>query len=141
DSLELNPIPIPVELFAGVTTTVEVVPAFVAPEGRVIPADGATALTLGFALKLRAPLLPATCAVGPVQASLSAGPRGDPEGVPYDQATGEAGLAGGFTESLVVTGCGFVTGVLNSVLGLPVAIADIRVELGVRFAPALTGSV
>ena len=140
-SLELDPIPIPVELFAGVTTTVEVVPAFVAPEGQVIPANGATALSLGFALKLRAPLLPASCAVGPVQASLSAGPGGDPEGVAYDQGTGEAGLVGGFTESLAVTGCGLFTGVLNSVLGLPVDIADNRVELGVRFAPVLTGSV
>lgn len=141
DSLELDPIPIPVELFPGVETTVEVIPAFVAPEGHVIPANGAVALDLGFALKLRAPLLPASCAVGPVQASTSAGPGGDPTGTPYSPVTGEARVVGGFTEQLAVTGCGFFTGTLNSVLGLPVDIAENRVELGLRFAPVLTGTI
>ncbi len=141
DSLELDPIPIPVELFPGVQTTVEVVPAFVAPEGHVIPANGAVALSLGFALKLRAPLLPSSCAVGPVQATTSAGPGGDPAGTPYDQLTGTAVVVGGFTESLAVTGCGLFTSVLNSVLGLPVDIAENRVELHLRFDPVLTGVV
>ena len=140
ESIDLATIPVPVELFPGVQTTLEVVPSFVAPSGTVIPATGAIDLELGLALKLRAPLLPSTCAVGPVRARLSAGPGGDPTGVAYDQLTGTATLAGGFTEQLAITGCGFFTGTLNALFGLPQPIAENSIVLGIRLDPTLTGN-
>lgn len=139
-SIDLATIPIPVELFPGVETTVEVVPSFVAPSGRVIPATGEVDLELGLALKLRAPLLPSTCAVGPVRAGLAAGPGADPTSVGYDQLTGTATLAGGFTEELAITGCGLFTGTLNALFGLPQPIAENTIVLGIRLDPTLTGT-
>jgi hypothetical protein len=141
DSLELDPIPIELELIAGVPVTIELVPAFVAPQGAVVPANGAVNLGFGLAVKLRNPLLPSSCALGPVQTAVSAGPGGDPTGVAYDQLTGEATLVGGFTEQLAITGCGFFTGTLNSLLGLPLPIGENSVTFEVRFDPTLTGTV
>ena len=106
-----------------------------------MPASGAVGLGLGLAIKLRNPLLPASCALGPVRTEVSAGPGGDPAGVPYDQLTGEATLVGGITEELAITGCGFFTGTLNTLLGLPLPIGANSVTLAVRFDPKLTGTV
>lgn len=140
DSLELAAIPIPVELFPGVETTVEIVPTFTAPSGTVVPVNGTFDLDLGLAFKLRAPLLPSSCALGPVEASLAAGPSVPAPAVAYDQLTGTAVLTGGFTNQLAITGCSFFTGALNDLFGLPVAIVDNAVELGVRLDPILTGT-
>jgi hypothetical protein len=141
DSMEIDAIEIPVELFEGVETTVGVVPRFVAPSGMVIPANGAMDLGFGLALGLENPLLPASCAIGPVQAALSAGPGGSPDGVAYDQLSGTAVLHGGFTEELAVTGCGLFTGVLNTVFGFPVPIAENELAFSVQLDPVLTGTV
>lgn len=141
DSLEVDPIEIPVELFEGVETTVGVAPRFVAPSGTVIPANGAMDLGFGLALGLENPLLPSSCAIGPVQAVLSAGPGGSAEGVAYDQLTGTAVLHGAFTEELAVSGCGLFTGVLNALFGFPVPIAENELAFSVQLDPVLTGSV
>jgi Tol biopolymer transport system component len=141
ESLELDPIPIDVELIAGVTTTIELVPSFVAPAGSVVPANGAVNFSGGLAIKLRNPLLGRNCALGPVQIEASAGPGGDPTGTPYDQLTGQATLKGGFTSELAITGCGFFTSTLNSLLGLPLPIGDNAVTLELQFDPILTGTV
>ncbi len=138
--VELDPIDIPVELIPGVETTVQVVPAFVAPAGQVVPVDGRMGLGFGLALRLRHALLPSACALGPVQASVSAGPGGDPAGVAYEQTTGTATLAGGFSEELALTGCGFFTSALNAAIGLPLPIADNALSLAVRLDPVLTGT-
>lgn len=138
--VELDPIDIPVELIPGVETTIQVVPAFVAPAGQVVPVDGRMELGFGLALRLRHALLPSACALGPVQASVSAGPGGDPAGVAYEQATGTATLAGGFSEELALTGCGFFTSALNAAIGLPLPIADNALSLAVRLDPVLTGT-
>ena len=61
-----------------------------APAGQVVPVDGRMGLGFGLALRLRHALLPSACALGPVQASVSAGPGGDPAGVAYEQTTGTA---------------------------------------------------
>jgi hypothetical protein len=141
ESLELDPIPFEVELIAGITTTIELVPSFVAPAGAVIPANGAVNFSGGLAIKLRNPLLGSNCALGPVQIEASAGPGGDPTGTPYDQLTGQATLKGGFTSELAITGCGFFTSTLNSLLGLPLPIGDNAVTLELQFDPILTGTV
>jgi len=141
ESIALDPIPIELELFAGVPVTIELVPAFVAPQGSVIPASGAVDLGFGLAVKLRNPLLPSACALGPVQADLSAGPGGDPLGTAYDRLSGTASLAGGFTEELAITGCGLFTSTLNGLLGLPLPVGDSAVRLDLRFDPVLTGTV
>jgi Tol biopolymer transport system component len=137
----LDPIPIDVELFPGVTTTIELVPTFVAPAGSVVPANGAVQLSGGLAIKLRNPLLGSNCALGPVQFNASAGPGGNPAGVAYDPLTGEATLVGGLTEELAITGCGFFTSTLNSLLGLPIPIGDNELSLQLRFDPVLTGTI
>ncbi|MEQ8842558.1 MAG: hypothetical protein RIB98_16370 [Acidimicrobiales bacterium] len=141
DSIELDPIEIPVELIQGLEVTVGLVPKFVAPNGTVVPANGAIDLGFGFAIGLESALLPSSCAIGPVQASLSAGPGGDPLGVAYDQADGTAVLHGGFTEELAITGCGLFTGVLNTLFGFPIPIAENQLELRVQLDPVLTGTV
>lgn len=138
--VELDPIDLPVELIAGVETTIQLVPAFVAPSGSVVPANGHIDLGFGLAVKLRHALLPSACALGPVQAAVSAGPGGDPLGVAYDPADGTATLAGGFSQELALSGCGFFTSALNAALGLPMPIADNALELGVRLDPVLTGT-
>lgn len=141
ESVELDAIEIPVELIEGVETTIGVVPRFVAPQGTVVPANGAIDFGFGLALGLEHALLPSSCAIGPVQAELSAGPGGSPDGVAYDQLTGTAVLHGGFTEQLTVTGCGFFTGILNAVFGFPLPIAANELAFSVRLDPVLTGTV
>ena len=141
DSVALDPIEIPIELIQGLEVTVGLAPRFVAPSGTVVPANGAIALGFGFEIGLENPLLPSSCAIGPVQASVSAGPGGDPLGVAYDQGTGTATLHGGFTEELAITGCGLFTGVLNTLFGFPIAIAENELELAVQLDPVLTGTV
>ncbi|MEZ5243989.1 MAG: hypothetical protein R2707_02755 [Acidimicrobiales bacterium] len=141
DSVELDPIEIPIELIPGLEVTVGVAPRFVAPSGTVVPANGAFTLGFGFEVGLENALLPSSCAIGPVQASLSAGPGGDPLGIAYDQNTGTATLHGGFTEELAISGCGLFTGVLNTAFGFPVPIAENQLEFAVQLDPVLTGTV
>ena len=137
----MDPIEIPIELIPGLEVTVGLAPRFIAPSGTVVPANGAIALGFGFEIGLENPLLPSSCAIGPVQASVSAGPGGDPLGVAYDQGTGTATLHGGFTEELAITGWGLFTGALNTLFGFPIAIAENQLELAVQLDPVLTGTV
>jgi hypothetical protein len=136
ESLELDPIPIPVELFPGLQVTLELVPKFVAPQGNVIPANGVMNLGFGFAIGIKNALLPASCALGPVQADLST-----TGGSPYNQTSGAALLTGGFTQQLAITGCGLFTSTLNTLFSLPIQLGDSSVEMSVRLNPVLTGSV
>lgn len=139
DSFELTSISVPVTL-AGFEVQVELVPAFVAPTGSVVPVTGAMDLDIGFKVGVRHSLLPANCALGPVQASLSTGPDAPAPAVAYDQADGTAVLSGGFTQSLSLSGCGLFTGALNTALGLPMEIGESSVVLGVQMDPVLTGT-
>ncbi len=137
-SIELDSIELPVELIPGIETTVGLALFFDAPSGAVIPANGTLDLSFGFGIRIINPLLPSSCAIGPVGASLSAS---NPGGVAYDQTTGEATLAGSFTEELAITGCGLFTGILNGLLGLPSPIANNELILNIRMDPILTGSI
>lgn len=138
DSIEIDGIELPVELIPGIETTVELAPFFDAPSGAVIPVTGAMDLSFGFGIRIKNPLLPSSCAIGPVGTALSAA---NPGGVAYNQATGEATLAGSFTEELAITGCGLFTGILNGLLGLPSPIANNELILNIRMDPILTGSI
>src|SRR5690606_26229372 len=128
------PIEFPFEISPGVEITLELVPKFVAPQGHVIPASGVMDLGLGFAIGIKNALLPATCALGPVQAQLST----TPGETAYDQTTGLALLTGAFTQELAITGCGLFTGTLNSLLSLPIQLGESSVEIAVRLSPVLT---
>ncbi len=138
NSLELDGLEIPVELIPGIETTVELALVFDAPGGTVIPASGAMDLSFGIGIEIRNLLLPSGCGIGPVGASLS---TANPGGAAYDQNTGQAILAGNFTEELAITGCGLFNGILNGLLGLPSPIADNELVLGVQLDPILTGTI
>lgn len=138
ESIELDGIEVPIELIPGIETTVELVLVFDAPAGSVIPASGAMNLSFGIGIEVRHPLLPSGCGLGPIGAAVSSSNAG---GVAYDQNTGQAVLAGNFTEELAITGCGFFTGILNAALSLPSPIAQNELVLGVRLDPVLTGTI
>jgi len=81
-------------------------------------------------------LLPASCALGPVQADLST-----TGGIPCDQNTCVALLTGGFTQRIAITGGGFFTSTLDTLFSLPIQVGKSAEEMSVRLNPVLTGLV
>jgi len=109
--------------------------------GTLNPLTGEATATLSMRIRLIHTLLPDTCGIGPINATLTTNQDGDFMGVAYSMDDGTATYVNGTFEVPASDGCGFFGGTVDSLVGLPSPAGNNWVDgLHGTFDPVFFGS-